>query len=188
MATSAFGLERRWQSSLHQCYRSLGTSENISLMYKKPSCRRRTTSKYYVMMKTVANLSNSSILNSNYVAIYHRFPEAGRPANTNCSRRKRLRSLLCSHLELSTSRSASPVTEGCDVWETLKSLYFREARTEDVYFALYKCAHYSYYCYYYPSKHMPHTNLTWQQCYYMKHFCSVFLPGTFSQVYKYTGM
>ena len=50
-----------------------------------------------------------------------RTAQADHPANTKCSWCKRLCSLLCSRLELSTYRSTSLVTDCCDVCQTLKS-------------------------------------------------------------------
>ena len=71
-------------------------------------------------------------------------PEAGRPANTNCSWCKRLGSLLCSRLELSTYRSVSLVTDCCDVCQTFKSSFVSSselAHLNTVYFALYVTSH-----------------------------------------------
>jgi len=77
-------------------------------------------------------------------------PEAGHSANTNCYWRQRLCGLLRCYLELTTYRSASLVTVWSDISQAPESLLVSSpklAHLRTIYFALYKCTHYYYYCY-----------------------------------------
>ena len=74
-------------------------------------------------------------------------PEAGRSAN--CYWRQRFRGVLRCHLELATYRPASLVTVCGDVCQTPESFLVSSpelAHLTTVYFLLYKCTYYYYYC------------------------------------------
>ena len=65
-------------------------------------------------------------------------------ANTVFGARDFDRNLLCSHLELSTRRSRSSITNCCDVCQSPKSLLVslsRLAHSRTIYFALHECKH-----------------------------------------------